>query len=362
MANAGSGLATQLTSPVAETTYGVVPAALASTTKFSAFKSETMKLTKTPVQGIGLLQNKLHPVASRRVITNWSAGGGINMDLPARGLQQWLYPMFGSWGQTPATLTQDLTTGAYKAVHAPGLMRGNSVSFQKGVPAIDGTIEPVTYVGAKFTEWELSVQTGEIAQLAITVDARNELAGTMNADPLNNSLPGLVSYVAPPVGSVFYFAQATLFTGGTCTTTSGVTTVASPVVAGNIKSASIKYSVPLDTERFFLGKAGFKDDQLDNGLRAITGQFEIEWLSSEARYNAFASDTPTPLQLQFLGPAIGTGSDFSTFTMLIPDVFLDDASPQVGGPEVVKETIPFTGLDDGTNNPIQATYWTLDTA
>ena len=354
-----SGLAAQLTSPVTESTYGV--AASLTGTKFSAFKSESLELKKTAVQGEGILAGKLYGVAARRVVTNWEAGGTITMDLPARGLQQWLYPMFGSYGQAKAVLTQDGTYGSYSAVHAPGALEGNSFTIQKGVPAVaNGTIEPVTYVGCKITEWELSVETGQIAQLILTVDARNELAGAMNSDPLNVSLPGLQAYAAPASASVFHFRQASLFTGGTCSTASGVTTVTSPVLAGNVLSASIKHTVPLNTTRFFLGGAGFKGEQLQNGLRQITGQFVIEWLSTEAMYNAYAADTPTTLELQFLGPPIGTGPDFSTLTILIPDIFLEGESPKVGGMEVVKQTVPFTGPDDGTDNVIQALYWTLD--
>jgi hypothetical protein len=355
-----SGLASQLTSPVAEVTYGVAPSLAAA--KFSAFKSETLKLKKVTAQGIGLFQGKLHAQAARRVVTEWTVAGGIPMDLPARGLQQWLQPMFGSYGQAASALTQDLSTGAYKAVHAPGVLEGNSFCLQKGVPTADnGTIEPVTFVGCKIADWELSVKKAEIAQLVINIEARNELAGAMNSDPLNVSLPTLQAYVAPATGGVFTFLQGTLFTGGTVSTTTGVTSVASPVVAANVKECNIKYTTPLDLDRYFLGKGGFKDEPLQNGLRTITGQFIVEWLSSEQRYNAFAADTPTPLQLQFLGPAIGSGSDFSTLSILIPDVFLDDATPEVAGETVVIETVPFTGLDDGVNNVIQATYWTLDT-
>src|SRR5216683_1065913 len=236
-----SGLAAQLTSPVAESTYGVAPSL--SGAKFSAFKSETLELKKTSVQGPGLLAGKLYGQAARRVVTNWAANGAITMDTPARGLQQWLFPMFGSYGQTASALTQDLTTGAYKAVHAPGPLEGSTFCVQKGVPAADnGTVEPVTYTGCKIADWELSVKTGEIAQLVLTIEARNELAGTMNSDPLNGSLPALQAYAAPAAGSVFHFLEATLYTGGTVSTVSGVTSVTSPVIAANVLSASVKHT------------------------------------------------------------------------------------------------------------------------
>jgi hypothetical protein len=361
MGSLRSGLATQLTSPVAESTYGVVPAALSSTTKFSAFTGESLELKKTASQGIGLLQGKLYPQSARRVVSEWATGGTVTMDLPARGLQQWLFPMFGSYGQTLSALTEDAATLAYKAVHAPGPLEGNSFCVQKGVPSADnGTVEPFTYVGCKMPEWELSVAKGEIAKLALTIAARNELGGTMNADPLNVSLPGLVTYAAPPAGGLFTFLQGTLFTGGTCSTTSGLTTVSSPVKAANIRAASIKHAIPLDMDRQFLGNAGFIGEPVQNALRAPSGSLTADFLSTEAIYDAYAADTPTALELQFLGPAIGSGSDFSTFTILVPNIFFDGESPKVAGPEVVQQTIPWSGTDDGTNNVIQGLYWTLD--
>lgn len=357
----GSGLAAQLTSPVAETTYGVVPTALASATKFSAFKSHSLKLDKVVIQGEGLFAGQLHPVAGRRAVTGWKCDGSIPMDLPARGLQQWLYPMFGSYGQTPAALTEDGSTGAYKAVHAPGSLQGNSFCFQVGAPTTDGVVEPVTYVGGKITEWALSCGKQEIAQLELTFDFRNELAGSMNSDPLNGSLPGLVTYTSPSLtGGVFHFLEGTIYTGGTPSTTAGVTTLASPTVAGNIESYSFKYTIPQNTERYFAGNSGFKSEPKENALRSITGEFMTEWLSAETMYDAFAADTATAVELTFLGPAIGTGSDFSTFSLLVPNVHLDGAPIQVQGTEILKQTVPWTGLYDGTNNPIQATYWTLD--
>jgi hypothetical protein len=331
--------------------------------KFTACKSDSVELKKITAQGMGLFSGKLYPQAARREITGWSCGGQLPLDLPARGLQQWLFPMFGSYGQTASALTEDMTTGAYKAVHAPGVLESNSFCWQKGVPSVDtGTIEPVTYVGGKISEWELSVAKDEIAQLNLTMVFRNELAGSGNSDPLNVSVPSLQAYTAPASGGVFTFLQGTLYTGGTCSTTSGITTVAAPVAAGNIRSASIKHTVPFDMDRYFVGNGGFLAEPVQNGLRAGAGQFVVEWLSSEARYNAYVTDTPTPLELTFVGPAIGTGSDFSTLSILVSDMFLEGESPKIGGPEVVVQTIPFTYEDDGTNNVIQATYWTLDSA
>lgn len=358
----GSGLLTQFLGPVAEGTYGVAPTMPGASGHFYAIKGgETLSSKKVAMQGEGIFYGKLHPMASRRVVAGWDAGGALTLEVPTRNLQQWLLPMFGSYGQTAATLTQDLSTGAYKSVHAPGPLETQSFALQKGVTTVDGVTEPLTYVGCKISDWEISVEKHAIAQLALTIMARNELAGAGNSDPLNVSVPSLATYSAP-IGSVFHWAQGTLFSGGTASTTSGVTSVSGASTAGNIRKASIKYTTPLDGDRYFLGKGGFRDEPIQNGLRQIAVSYEVEWLSSEAAYNAYAADTPTALQLQFQGPIIGSGSDHSMLSILIPEMFLDGEPPKVAGTQVVTQTIPLTGLDDGTNNPIQATYWTLDTA
>jgi hypothetical protein len=317
----GSGILTQFYGPLAEVTYGVAPSLTGA--HFYAIKGgESLKAKKAVMQGTGLFSGALHPQASRRVLAGWDpAGGGIPLELPTRNLQQWLLPMFGSYGQTASALTQDASTGAYQAVHAPGALQSHSFVCQKGVATVDGTVEPFTYVGCKITDWELVVAKHAIAELNLTLVARNELAGSGNADPLNGSVPGLVSY-SKPIGGVFHWAQATLYTGGTASTTSGVTSLSAPTTAGNIKSISVKYTTPLDVFGLLLA-----------------------------------------IKLDLVGPAIGSGSDFSTFELLIPEMFFDgEPTPVVQGTQVVTQKIDLAGLDDGTNNPIQATYWTLDAA
>lgn len=359
MSGPGSGLLAQFCA-VDEATYGVAPA-LTSALFYAVKGGETLKGKKITKQGEGLYSGALHGKATRRVVTEWAAEGDLTLEVPARQLNAWLYRMFGSYGQTLAALTQDASTSAYKAVHAPGALQGNSFCAQMGVPANDGTVEPFTYVGCKIKEWELSAKRGEIAELKLTIDARNELAGSGNSDPLNASVPALQAYTEP-LGGVFHFAQATLYSGGTPSTTSGETTVAGAAAVADADNISIKYTIPLDTERYFLGGGGFKDEQIDNGIRTVTGQFDIEFQSAEGMYDAYAGDTATTLELAFVGPAIGTGSDNSMLSILIPDIYIDGDPPEIAGPQIPKQTITWTGLDDDANNVVQATYWTLDTA
>lgn len=358
MGTIGSGIAARIVG-IQEATWGVAPS-LASAISWE-FKNESLELKKTTVQGQGLHAGGLYDRAARRVLTNFDVGGGIVMDLPARRLNLLLKHMFGSVGQTNATLTQIAATGVYKATHIPGGMNGNSLTIQKGVPATDGTVYPFTYVGCKITDWEISVDTGAIAQLTLNFDGRNELAGAGNSDPLNGSVPGLATWAGTSM-DLFHFKEASLITG-TPSTTTGVTSLTSPSTLGSIRSASVKHSIAIDQARYFLGSAGFKSEQLENGFRSISGSFTIDWINGEAQYNAFAADTPLAIQLSFIGPNIGSGPPHAEeLDILVSNIKLDGESPKVGGPEIVQQSVAFTGLDDEVNNQIQAQYFTLDSA
>lgn len=357
-----SGIGAQLVM-IPETTYGVIPALSGSTLMPFEFDSEGLELKKTVVQGKGLHAGGLYNRAARRKLTNYEAMGPLNMDLPTRYMNQLIMQMMGSASQANAALTQISTSGVYKAIHAPGSLKGTSMAIQKGVPNVDGTTpNAFTYCGMKLTSWQISVATGAIAKLALDWTGRNELGGAGNNDPLNGTVPGPATYSEAVSNDVFYFREAQLLTGGTPTTASGITSVSGATVAGNIRSASIKCEFKYDTARFFLGSNGFKGEPIENDYRTIGGNFDIEWLTAETMYNAFAADTPLAIQLVFTGPIIGSsGSNTQLLSILIPVVYLDTEAPKINGPAVVVQKVAFTGLDDMVNNPIQITYQTVDT-
>lgn len=361
----GTGIATQLVYKP-EATYGTAPS-LTSGAESLEIKSETLELTKTTVQGQGLHAGGLYDRARRRVLTNYDVQGGWVMDLQTRSIGTLIQHMVGSFGYVLATPTQLATTGVYRSVHWPvsGGTQGHSLCIQKGVPAIDGTVEPFTYVGVKLTDWEIAVQTGAIAQLTLTCDGRNELGGAGNGDPLNGSVPALAPFALPVTGhgtSEFHFRQATIFTGGVPTVASNAVSLVGEAASTNVQSCSIKQTLAVDNARYFLGSQGFKAEQLENGFRQITGQMVVEWLSTEAMYNAFSADTTTSLQLTLTGNIVGTsGTNTELLDIIIPNIKLDGESPKVAGPQVVTQAVSFTGLDDESTTPIQIAYQSEDT-
>jgi hypothetical protein len=357
----GSGIATQLVY-MDEATYGVAPS-LASALPLE-IRSETLEMKKTTVQGQGLHGGGLYDRAGRRVLTNYDAGGGIVMDLQTRRLNKLLFAMLGSYGQANATLTQIGTTTVQKAIHQPGQLSGHSLVFQKGIPTVDGTVMPFTYVGCKLSDWTITVTSGALAELDFTVDGRNELGGTpggaSNGDPLNATVPALATFTVTSGMDIFHFREANLLTG-TPSLASGVVSLTGATTLANIKDASVKHTVAFDDTRYFLGGGGFAAEPIENGFRMINGTFTAEWLSAATMYTAFSADTSLALELKFTGPTVGTsGGAPELLDIIIPNIKLDGESPKAGGPAVVTQGVSFTGLDDETNPQMQITYQTLD--
>lgn len=361
-----SGIAGQIVY-AAETTYGTA-ASLTSAGPLE-FTSETLELQKTTVQGAGLHAGGLYFRGPRRVLTNYSVSGGITMDLPTEYMHGLLTQMIG------ATVSSTTSTGTYTTnVYAPGPAQGKSLTIQKAAAPTLGTatalstsVVPYTYVGCKITEWTMSVATGALATLALTVDGRNELgqgysSSAPNYDGINSAAPALATFSEDNTNNVFHFRQANLITGTTVSTTGGVSAISSPTTLATVKSASFTHQLQMDTSRYFLGSAGFKAEPIENNFRNISGsmtaEFNLNVIGSNTLYQMFAGDIPLAMELTFqaIGGTVGASPSLS---ILIPQVFLNGESPKINGPAVIDLTIPFTGLDDGANNPIQFTYTSL---
>ena len=154
-------------------------------------------------------------------------------------------------------------------------------------------------------------------------------------------------------------------------TSGGITTLGTPTAAARVSKVNFKVTNPLDTSRFFIagtggtggsGVAGVKSEQLENNFRSIAGTLDVEFYSLAAYYDVFYGDTPAALELTFTGPTAIASTFFPTLSILIPVIKYDGETPVVAGPGILTESLPFTGLDDETDNQIQIQYMSTDTA
>ncbi|MFI5415429.1 MAG: hypothetical protein ACHQ16_07230, partial [Candidatus Lutacidiplasmatales archaeon] len=102
-----------------------------------------------------------------------------------------------------------------------------------------------------------------------------------------------------------------------------------------------------------LGTNGVRAEQIENGWRGYTADFDAEFFS-RALYDTYVGDSPLALQLKFAAPG---GAVLSFYA---PTAFLDTGDVNVGGPTVLDQKITAALLDDGTNGALQAVYTSTD--
>lgn len=344
-----------------------VQGAAQTPTHWLEINSETNKLGKQTVVGQGLRAGGLFERTSRRVVTHWTPAGGLLVDAPFHGFGLWLQHMLGSFGTNSSIVQQGATT-AWLQTHTPGSAAGKTGTLQVGKPDSSGTVRPFTYVGAKVADWALLTELGKVALFTLNFDHWQEL--TPDNPQGTTAGPALTAPTYTAGEQFFHFRQGILYNGGTLSNAGSnptVTSLGSPVAAGFVKKIEVKCQNPIDNTRFFLGGtggstvAGVKGDQLENGFRKITGTLDVEFASLTAFYDTYAADTTSTLQLIFTGPIIASSFAY-TLNILIPNIKFDNDSPQVGGPGVVNTSMPFSGYDQETWNPIQVQYMSTDTA
>jgi hypothetical protein len=337
----GSGLSAQL-GVANESTWGTP----VTVTKFYELLSETLKHEPTWLDSAGLKAGQSFTRASRVAQSRVDVNGEITLEHADRGaaggggMGQWWKHALGS-AITTGTV---IATTAYRQTHVPGPKTTFGQTIQVGRPQTDGTVKAFTYEGCKVSQWVFSCSDGEIAQLALTISGQQELTAT-----------GLAAASFPTGVGNFSFADASVFTlGGTPTTAAGRTTIAGGVPIVTVaKGITLTGATPMATERYGLGNAGQKKEPIENGISTITGTLDAEFTSQAEIYDLFKANTTTAIQLDFVkaGTDAGSGNPFR-LSFVLPAVKLKAASVNVGGPDILGQSIEFQAYDDGTTNPV----------
>lgn len=328
----GSGLDAQI-GFASESTWGTA----VTVTRFLEFNSESLKFEPTWLEPTGLRVGTKYKRVARVRQSRKSVSGDVNLEIATLGMGLLVKHMLAS----TVTTTTLISGSAYKQVHVPGDFRSLGLTCQVGRPEPGtGTVRPHTFAGIKVNSWEFSLEDNAIPNLTLTVDGRSETTATALAT---------ASYLAN--ATVFDFSQATLKLGGTPTTASGETTISGGIaVATVIRSISVSGEAPKANERFGLGNAGLKSEQLENDTPTVTGSLAAEFSKTEL-YDVFQANTTTALQLDLTGAAIG-GSNF-LFSIILPAVKLKAAAPAVGGPDIVQMSTDFEAYSNEVDPVIQ---------
>lgn len=347
----GSGLSAQLM-VAQEATVGT---AVTPMTGYE-FLAESFVSNPTFLEGQGLKSGQAYPRASRSVTSRSDVNGGFTLEHGDRGHYglQWKHAI----GSAITVPTVVLGT-AQQQIHTPGIKTGLSQTVQVGRPTTGGTVPPFTHNGVKTTGWSFSCSDAAIAQLALTMDGWSETTATPLSAAASTSLI-----------RNFTFADCANFKiGGTASTTAGVTTIAGGTAVASIaKGITLTGTTPMAQERYGLGSAGIKKEQLENAMQAITGSLDSELTNLTEIYSLFKAGAYTPLQIDFAhfnadgtdANGVAAGPNPFLLSFILPAVKFKAAPVNVGGPDIVGMKADFEAYDDGTNPIIQVKIVSTD--
>lgn len=313
--------------------------------KFLEFNSEGFEFDPGYIEPTGLRVGTKFKRGSRLVQSRKMVTGSIDVNHSTRLMGALWKLALGSTVTTPTLVLGS----AYKQIHQTGDLLGKSATFQVGRPeANTGTVKPHTIKGCKVTSWEFSVSDNAVAKLQLSVDGWDEATATALAT---------ASYVT---AEEFNFMNVTEFSiGNTIAGTTELTESGGTAVTSIVTGISLKGDNALATERFGLGSAGVKAEQLENGTPMITGTLDAEYLQSEW-YTPFKANTATSLVVRFEGSVI-SGTDKNTLEFIIPEIRIKKVTPKVDGPDIVKATVEFEVYVNATaQNPFQVKLISAD--
>ncbi len=295
-------------------------------TRFLEFTSESLERRQNVATSAGIRAGRRYGGQGRRITSN-DAGGSITTEVAASGFGLMFEQLLGS-----ASVVVDLASTVWSHTFVPGELTGKSLTIQKGVEKPDGTVQAFTYPGSKIVSADFSIDQDGMLMANWGIDAKNEVTGTALAT---------ASYTAP---IIFTYSEGAVKVGG--------------VTKANVRSVgSLQIVNNLLTDRRFLGNTGLKSEQTNVPFDAISGNLDVEFQNLTDFYDLFIADTSAVLVLEFIGPVI-SGAHNYTLRITVNDVRFEGETPQVGGPELVYQNIPFVGLDPAAGDAVSILYKT----
>jgi hypothetical protein len=302
----------------------------------------------TYIEGSGLKSGARFKRNAQAGISRISATGTATMPMTMKNMGTMWKWMIGS----TQVATQIVTTTAWEQHHVPGAtFTGISETIQQGKPDAAGVIQPFSYNGAKITDWEITIADGEEVMLKLTWDAWNCVTSQT-----------LVSAAYVANNDTWNFADCNIFKlGGTPSTAGGKTTIAGgTAVSTAVKSFTLKGTNHFATDRYGLGNAGTKLEQIENDFCEITGEFSGELNVAQMRA-PFIAGTSTAIEIALTGPVIAGANNY-LLAFIVPTAKLTEYSSTVSGPDMIDCAGTFKAYDNEVDPVMQAKIVSTDVA
>lgn len=234
------------------------------------------------------------------------------------------------WDNATLTGGVDGTDTRYRHTYTfdGSLLRELAATIQNVRPATESSRKVWTYIGAKIISWELSHSGDGELMFTPTWHARSESLATAIAT---------ASY--PSAATFFDFTEAALTIDA---------------VSEAMQGFSLSMNLGLSTDRYQMGTSAPRN-QLVTERPSLTGNLDHEFEDLDL-YNAFLNQTAAALVYTATGDTIPSSASPYLLSITLPEVVYDGETPTVDGPGLVDQPIPFTVLDDGSNEPITVVY------
>jgi hypothetical protein len=322
-----------------ESTYGTY----ATPTRWYEFLKESLDFEKKTVQGQGIRVGSRVARGARRVVATAKGKGDLELEVASKGLGLLFQAACGT------SLSTLINGTSFQQLHTLGDLAGRSLTIQKGVPQLGGTVSPYTFLGCVVDSFELSAAEGDLLKSKFSFIAKDMTTAQ--------------SYVAPsyPAGmSLFHFAQGALVLGGSPTWPTATALATGGTTVANVSEFSLSVGNKLSAERYNLGGAGRMSNPVV-GLRDVKGKLKAEFTDTVLAA-AYAADSPLSLVLNFVSTNVISGANVETFQIAIPQIRLNGEIPKVDGTDIVEISTDFDGLDDLVNQPLYIAQVTGDAA
>jgi hypothetical protein len=308
---------------VDEVTYGTYVAP----TRWLPFLTESLGLQQERNESAGLRSGQKYDRTDQWQTGKRRASGAISMELGNKGFGLLFKHCLGTIATT--------TDGAGKKHTAtPGDLFGKSFTVQVGTPeATAGTVDPFSYMGCKVADWGISQALDGFPMLNLTVDAQDE-----------STSQSLAAVSSPAETELLHWSGCVVNVGGS---------------AFDALSFDFTQNNGLNVDRHHLRGARLKKEPVEAGKRQATGTITAEYEGLTA-YNRFVNGTTATIVATWT--AVSTYDTAKPFKLVLTlqNCRFDGTSPDVQGPGVVQQSLPFKVLDDGTNPAVQVDYFTSD--
>lgn len=295
---------------------------------FYEFENETLSLEPTYYDSAGLRAGRTFAPSSRTRQTTRTAGGAVAMEAPTKLLGHILDLMVAG----TVTPVVDSGAAATSTFNVGSSVPDKSATLQVNKPTTQAANTAFTYPGCVLSEAAFSLEMGGALMLNTTWIARDET--TPATTPAGAAL-ATASYT-DGIACWVHTDTLTLTIGGTA--------------AAAVTGINWTWTQPYKADRFFLNSSGVIAKPIPNGLATIAGTMTAEWYDA-THYARFRSGEFAELVFAVAHPTAITGAHYPTFTNTFTAMQTRGTSPQVSGPDILTQSIPFVCKDNGTSAP-----------